>query len=157
MDLSALPSSVGVFEDDDLVVGGLTGLELGVGPGASDPEAAARVPLHVDGVFEHGLGGEEVSLVAVEEEEVFALGGGVMIVHELQVGAFEVGLLDAGDVGFFGGGEGGEGEEGGGEGGGGEGGFEKGHGKMGGMRLLFFTADFRRCGADLTGLKAMRN
>lgn len=44
--------TVGVFEDDDFVVGLLPGFELGVGPGAGDPEAAAGVPLHVNGVFD---------------------------------------------------------------------------------------------------------
>lgn len=78
-----------------------------------------------------------------------------MIVHELEVGAFEVGGPDAGRVGFFGGGEGGEGEEEGGEGC-----FEKGHGMMGrgGLVAVFLpqmNADAPKgiSDADLTGLK----
>ena len=42
--------AIGVFENDELVVGNLAGLELGVSQGAQDPEPAAGIPLHRDGI-----------------------------------------------------------------------------------------------------------
>ena len=89
---------VGVFENDDLVVGGIARFELGVGPGAGNPEAAFGIPSHVDRVGEHGIGGEEIGFVAGQEFKVFQFRSRVVIVHQGEISALEVARLDAFDV-----------------------------------------------------------
>ena len=60
--LVGLPVAVGVFENVELVIGPLPGLELGVGEGAEDPETAAMIPLNRDRI------GDAESLVGKERD-----------------------------------------------------------------------------------------
>ena len=79
--------SVGVLEEDDLVVAGrrtelrgvaghlrgeVLGIDLRVGVGSRDPEAAGGVPVHVDGLLEQRIFGEERHAQAVGKLEVRA-------------------------------------------------------------------------------------
>ena len=45
---------IGVLKDDDLVVGDVPGIEVGVGSGAGDPKSAAGIPAHLDGTGQVG-------------------------------------------------------------------------------------------------------
>ena len=61
---------VGVFEDDDFVIGHFAGLELRIDGAADDPEPAARVPAALDGLHDAvGLGGEKIDLEAGRDGE----------------------------------------------------------------------------------------
>jgi hypothetical protein len=42
---------------------------VGVDRAAGDPQPAAFVPRHLDGLFDHGVGGEQVQLVAIGQVE----------------------------------------------------------------------------------------
>ena len=68
--LVGAPVAVGVFEDVELVVGTLPGLELGIGERAEDPESTAMIPLNRDGIGDaEGLVGKERDLeVRVHDE-----------------------------------------------------------------------------------------
>ena len=92
--LVGLAVAVGILEYDDLVVGHLARLQLGIGPGTGHPKASAGIPSHVNGVGQHGLLGEEVHLVPRQQLEVGLLDLRVMVVHEGQVGVGEVALAD---------------------------------------------------------------
>src|SRR5262245_53562895 len=78
-DLVGLAGALAVFEDDDLVVGLLAGLDLRVGLAARQPEPAGGVPVHLDRLVQERIGGEEVDLKAVGDLErlAFDLGIGV--------------------------------------------------------------------------------
>ena len=47
-----------VFENDDLVVVPFAGLDVGVDRTTGDPEPPPGVPVHANGVGNHGFGGE---------------------------------------------------------------------------------------------------
>ena len=62
--LVGLAVAVGVFEDDDLVVGLLARLDLRIDLAARDPEPALRVEVHLDRLGQQRVGGEQVDLEA---------------------------------------------------------------------------------------------
>ena len=65
-DLVGAAIPVAILKDQELVSGFLAGLELGVGPGAKDPESTLRIPAHAYGIGDpHRLIGKEVDLVAI--------------------------------------------------------------------------------------------
>jgi hypothetical protein len=70
--LVGLAVAGGVFEDDDLVVGLLAGLDLRVGLARGDPEPALRVEVHLDRLGQQRVGGEEVHLEPFGEDERLA-------------------------------------------------------------------------------------
>ena len=57
--------TLGIFEDNDLVVGLLAWLDLRVSLAASDPEPAASVEVHLDRLGQQRIGREKVDLEAV--------------------------------------------------------------------------------------------
>ena len=77
--------ALGVFQDDDLVIGGLARLDLRIGFGGRHPQPARGVPVHLDRLLDHRLGGKEIDLPAVGELEALALG--LRIVDPISVGA----------------------------------------------------------------------
>ena len=95
--LSALPVALGVFEDDDLVVGLLAGLDLRVNLARRHPEPALRVEVHLDRLGQQRVGREQVHLEPRRDDERLAL-------------QFRVGVGHRG-VGLAEGGGGGEGEK----------------------------------------------
>jgi hypothetical protein len=66
--------TVDVLEDDDLVLLLLTGLDVRVERAAHDPKTAAGVPVHVGGVGDGGLVGEEIDLRTLDQLEGLKLG-----------------------------------------------------------------------------------
>ena len=60
-----------VFQDNDAVIGGAPWLVMGIGGAARDPETSPRVPIHIDRLVDHGIGGEEVDFKAVSNREGF--------------------------------------------------------------------------------------
>ena len=70
--LVGLAVAVRVFEDDDLVVRLLPGLDLRIDLAAGHPQPALRVPVHLDRLGEQRIGGEEVDLEARRDDERLA-------------------------------------------------------------------------------------
>ena len=101
----------GVFEDDDLVGGGLAGLDLRINLGAGDPEAAGRVEVHVDRFIQQGIFGPERDLKGVVDGEGrrgLRREFGIEITraqgrHGGGVGRGGIQRAEAGDAGFLGG------------------------------------------------------
>ena len=86
-ELIGLAIVVGVLADEDVIVGLFAGFDLRVAEGAGDPEAAALVPAHLDGLDEAiGLGGEKIHGEAFEDLE-----GGELFFGRLR---FRAGRLD---------------------------------------------------------------
>ncbi len=83
--LVGLAGALGVFEDDDLVVRFLAGLDLRIDLAAGDPEPAGRVEVHLDRLGQQRVGGEEVDLEALGELQGLAL--------QLRVGIGNGGVL----------------------------------------------------------------
>jgi hypothetical protein len=65
--------TVGVFEDDHLVVLRLARFDLRVGFAAREPKSAGGVEVHLDRLGEERVGGEEVDLETVGDLERLAL------------------------------------------------------------------------------------
>ena len=86
--------TVGIFENDDLIIRHITGLELRVGPRAGHPEPPAGVPVHMHGVRQHGIRSKKIHLVAVQQLEVLQLRLRVVIVHQFKISALKVRRLD---------------------------------------------------------------
>ena len=75
----SLAVAVGVFEDEDLVVGSNTGQGVWVGGHGGYPKSAGGIKVDGDGVAEFGevfFGGEEVDLEAFSDFELGAFFGG---------------------------------------------------------------------------------
>src|SRR5262249_21153150 len=71
--LVRLAVAVGIFEDNDLVVGNLPRLDLRVDLAGGDPQAALGVEVHLNRLGEERVGGEEVDLEPFGEDEALAL------------------------------------------------------------------------------------
>ena len=74
--LVGLAVALGVFEDDDFVVGLLARLDLRIRLAARDPEPAGGVEVHLNRLGQQRIGGEEIDLEAVGELERFASSSG---------------------------------------------------------------------------------
>jgi len=96
---------VGVFEDDDFVARLLAGVDVWVGDGGGDPEAAVLVPAHLNGAGHFGevfFGGEAVDFEArVDFEGLQFVGGG----EEFVGSAREEDVVKLGEIGVVGFGE----------------------------------------------------
>ena len=58
-----------VFQDNDAIIGALPRLGMGIDRAARYPETSARVPIHVDRLVDHGIGGEQIDFKAVRNLE----------------------------------------------------------------------------------------
>ena len=58
-----------VFQDNDAIIGGAPWLVMGIGFAARYPETPTRVPIHIDRLVDHGIGGEEIDFKAVSNRE----------------------------------------------------------------------------------------
>ena len=96
---------IGVLENDDLIAWFLTGIDVRVGDGGGDPEAAAFVPAHLDGAGHFGeifFGCEAVDLeTGIDLESCFFIGDG----EEFVGSTGEEDVVEFGNVGVVGLGE----------------------------------------------------